>query len=45
LSLAAISAASMTNVPEPHIGSRIGSSPSKPHCRKKSDAIVSRRYG
>ena len=39
---AAISAASMTKVPEPHMGSRTGSWPEKPHWRRKSAAIVSR---
>ena len=39
---AAMSAASMTKVPEPHIGSTSGSSPVKPHWRRKSAARVSR---
>ena len=39
---AEISAASMTKVPEPHIGSRTGSRPSKPHWRRNIAASVSR---
>ena len=42
----AISAASITKVPDPHIGSTSGSSPRNPHCRRNSAAIVSRgEYG
>ncbi len=42
MSPAAISAASMTNVPDPHMGSTTGSLPSNPHWRRNSDAMVSR---
>ncbi len=41
ISPAAISAASMTNVPDPHIGSTTGSRPLYPHSCRKSAASVS----